>query len=274
MAAYTSIPPSGYRPPTPEFGSIGGMAQSPYQMPEYSQLGNRPNNKDEEELRRIYEMYLPNANAGLRQIPALTSGATPEGYDQRISDIIGMDSTQSAIGEQQRSLSQALASQGMRRSGYGAKSAAQIPGQVAQSIEGQMTGRSQSLFGVGEGAIGQQNEALSAMLQASDNKKFASDQRSAQRRSQNTQMAGMAIGLLALSDERLKDNIEPAGYLGKIPLIKWTWNKIANSMGYHGEAKGVSAQRMLEIIPDAVVVGPHGYLMIDYSIIESVGGAA
>lgn len=266
-----------YSPP-PNLGGIlqgGNQPQQPvgpYQMPDLSAFGNIPGGAEAQRFAQIYEMYQPMANAGLRQIPTLTAGATPEGYNQRIGDILGMESTQNMIGEQQRSLSQALASQGMRRSGYGAKSAADIPQQVAQSIEGQMMGRSQSLFGVGEGAIGQQNDALSAMQYAIDGKEAAANQRSAQRRSQNTQLAGLAIGLLALSDIRLKTDIEKVGELNGQNIYEWEWNETANKKGLFGKAVGLIAQEVQRIMPAAVHVRPDGYLMVDYRM--ALGGAA
>lgn len=260
-----------YSPP-PNLGGIlqgGNQPQQPvgpYQMPNLSSFGNMPGGGDAARFAQIYDMYQPISNAGLRQIPALTQGATPEGYNQRIGDILGMESTQNMIGEQQRSLSQALASQGMRRSGYGAKSAADIPQQVAQSIEGQMMGRSQSLFGVGEGAIGQQNAALSAMQQAIDGNQAASDQRSSQRRSRNTQVAGMALGLLAMSDVRLKTDIEKIGELNGQNIYEWKWNETANKKGLFGKAIGVIAQEVQKLMPQAIHKTNDGFLMVDYKM--------
>ncbi len=265
-----------YSPPP----NLGGLLQGgnqpqqpvgPYQMPNLSAFGNMPGGAEAQRFAQIYEMYQPMANAGLRQIPSLTAGATPEGYNQRIGDILGMESTQNMIGEQQRSLSQALASQGMRRSGYGAKSAADIPQQVAQSIEGQMMGRSQSLFGVGEGAIGQQNDALSAMQYGIDGKEAAANQRSAQRRSQNQQLAGLAVGLLALSDIRLKTDIEKVGELNGHNIYEWEWNGKGNEKGLFGKAMGVIAQEVQRIMPKAIHKTADGYLMVDYRM--ALGGA-
>lgn len=253
----------------PDFLTGVSQTQSgaaPYQLPGLSEFGNSPSSAWQ--FNHAYGMYAPIANAGLRQLPNLTAGATPEGYNERIGQILGMDSTQRVIGDQQRQLKSALASSGMRRSGYGARAAADIPQQVAQALEGQMMGRSQSLFGVGQGALGQQNEALMQMQDALAGDEAAGDARSDARRQRNQGYASTAIGLMAMfSDERLKTDIVPEGEKDGIPLISWTWNEEANKKGLFGRALGVSAQKVREIMPKAVKSGEDGYLRVDYGML-------
>lgn len=256
----------------PDFLSGVSQTQSgaPYQLPGLDSLGTQSGSAWD--FARSYQMYMPVANAGLAQIPALTGGATDSGYNDRIGQILGMDSTQRLIGDQQRQLKSSLASAGMRRSGYGARAAADIPQQVAQALEGQMTGRSQSLFGVGQGALGQQNQALDQMHSALMGEEMAADARSDARRSRNQQLASTALGLVAMfSDERLKRDIKPEGEKDGIPLISWTWNEEANKKGLFGRALGVSAQKIKEIRPDVVSAGEDGYLRVNYA---SLFGAA
>lgn len=256
----------------PDFLTGVSQTQSgaPYQLPDFESFGPQPGSAWQ--FAHNYQMFAPIANAGLRQLPNLTAGATPQGYNDRIGQILGMDSTQRIIGDQQRQLKSSLASSGMRRSGYGARAAADIPQEVAQAIEGQMMGRSQSLFGVGQGALGQQNDALMQMQYALDGDQAAADARSDARRSRNAQAASTAIGLIAMfSDERLKEDIRPEGEKDGIPLISWTWNKEANKKGLFGRALGVSAQKVKEIMPSAVKSGDDGYLLVDYQML--FGGA-
>lgn len=253
------------------FGGTQPQTQAgPFQLPGIDSLGTPSGSAWE--FARNYQMYMPIANAGLAQIPALTGGATDTGYNDRLGQILGMESTQRLIGDQQRQLKSSLASSGMRRSGYGARAAADIPQEVAQALEGQMTGRSQSLFGVGQGALGQQNQALEQMRSALMGEEMASDARSDARRSQNAQYAQAAIGLaMMFSDERLKRDIKPEGEKDGIPLISWTWNEEANKKGLFGRALGVSAQKIKEIRPDVVSAGEDGYLRVNYA---SLFGAA
>lgn len=68
--------------------------------------------------------------------------------------------------------------------------------------------------------------------------------------------------LMALSDERLKDDLT---YLGRHPLgvtrYQWRWR---DGSGY---GRGVIAQDVAEVMPEAVHVGPDGWLRVDYAMI-------
>jgi len=72
---------------------------------------------------------------------------------------------------------------------------------------------------------------------------------------------GGAIGGL-FSDIRLKKNIKKvADY-----TYTWDWNDKAKEIGADIYPNtGVIAQEIMEIVPDAVFKGEHGYLMVDYS---------
>jgi hypothetical protein len=67
------------------------------------------------------------------------------------------------------------------------------------------------------------------------------------------------------SDVRLKTNITPAEKVGDIQYYNWDWNEEAKSLGVNDSTHGVLAQEMLTQRPEAVLVGDHGYLMVDYS---------
>jgi len=64
------------------------------------------------------------------------------------------------------------------------------------------------------------------------------------------------------SDVRLKKNIQRIGKY----TYTWEWNKKAEEIGANVyPTTGVIAQEIMEITPEAVFKGDHGYLMVDYS---------
>lgn len=79
--------------------------------------------------------------------------------------------------------------------------------------------------------------------------------------------AGSAAIAGIFSDIRLKTNITKVGSLANgLGLYEWDWNDEGLRVGAGSHpTTGVLAQEALEIVPDAVSVGTHGYYMIDYS---------
>jgi len=64
------------------------------------------------------------------------------------------------------------------------------------------------------------------------------------------------------SDIRLKNNVTPIGN----GLYSWEWNDKAKEIGADAyPTTGVIAQEIMEVYPEAVFEGKHGYLMVDYS---------
>ena len=78
-------------------------------------------------------------------------------------------------------------------------------------------------------------------------------------------LGGWLGGTVSTSDVRLKRNITPAEKVGDIQYYNWDWTEGAKAMGVNDPTHGVLAQEMLTQRPEAVVVGDHGYLMVDYS---------
>lgn len=77
-----------------------------------------------------------------------------------------------------------------------------------------------------------------------------------------TVAAGIAA-LFRMSDIRLKTNIQRIGKTARgNNLYTWDWNDIGAAIAGDQIGFGVIAQ---EVSQDAVAVGPHGYLMVDYS---------
>lgn len=80
-------------------------------------------------------------------------------------------------------------------------------------------------------------------------------------------MLGLAdLGIQAwgmFSDRRLKWDIEYIGDENGLRKYKWVWNKLANTLGLHGESHGVMADEVEEINPGAVSI-QDGYLVVNY----------
>ena len=80
-----------------------------------------------------------------------------------------------------------------------------------------------------------------------------------------------AAGIGALSDARLKENIEHVEQIDGINMYTWDWKDAALSspMSY-----GVIAQEVAETHPEAVMTGDHGYMVVDYSKLGRAGEVA
>ena len=67
------------------------------------------------------------------------------------------------------------------------------------------------------------------------------------------------------SDARMKENIQPYDVHKGIQFYTWDWNDEAKAIGWDQYPTfGVIAQEVQKTHPDAVVEGPHGYLMVNY----------
>lgn len=75
-----------------------------------------------------------------------------------------------------------------------------------------------------------------------------------------------SLGVMAFSDERLKDNIKPTGYENGIPTYKWDWNDKARKLGLSGSGYGTLSKVVKEIMPEAVS-SKDGYDQVNYSLI-------
>ena len=79
-----------------------------------------------------------------------------------------------------------------------------------------------------------------------------------------SQAAGGIGTLLAMfSDERLKENIKPAGTFGKHNLYRWDWNEEGQRLTGQKSGSGVMAQEAMKV--DPLAVGKmDGYLYVNY----------
>ena len=78
---------------------------------------------------------------------------------------------------------------------------------------------------------------------------------------------GAGLGIYALSDMALKDNIQKIGQTkGGNNWYSWTWNDKAEKLGLSGESSGVIAQEIQKVRPEAVKE-VDGYLAVNYSMV-------
>lgn len=85
--------------------------------------------------------------------------------------------------------------------------------------------------------------------------------------------AGATLGAAALSDRRLKTDIERIG-THKLGIGLYRWRYITNPPEYLKDmanwgtyAFGVMAQELIDVMPSAVITLPNGYMAVDYSMI-------
>lgn len=70
---------------------------------------------------------------------------------------------------------------------------------------------------------------------------------------------GIGGAAMAFSDNRLKDNVKKVGSKNGLNIYEF------NYKGSPNKYKGVMAQEVLEVMPDAVTKHDNGYLMVDYN---------
>lgn len=82
-------------------------------------------------------------------------------------------------------------------------------------------------------------------------------------------------GIAALSDRRLKKNIQHLATENGVRYYRWEWTDEAKRIGADDTPPmGVIAQELMETHPHLVMEGPHGYLQVDYSGLQIEQGVA
>lgn len=83
-------------------------------------------------------------------------------------------------------------------------------------------------------------------------------------------MGNLLLGAAAISDERLKINIESIGRTEHpcIDRMRWEWGDNAKALGKEGMEEGFIAQDIEKVWPDLVVTGEDGYKRINKGMIE------
>ena len=80
--------------------------------------------------------------------------------------------------------------------------------------------------------------------------------------------------MMKMSDIKLKKGLKTIGKLDNgIKIYSWKWNDVADDMGCSDDSytKGVIAQEVQEIVPDAVMQDASGFLMVNYAHPELKG---
>jgi len=81
---------------------------------------------------------------------------------------------------------------------------------------------------------------------------------------------GGMLGAAAISDKRLKENINLIKHTSHpfIPYYEWEWNGEAERLGKSGKERGYLAQDVEQVWPDLVVTGEDGYKRIHKELVE------
>jgi len=235
---------------TGSLGRLGDLAQqgvNPYQLKTDRQLLSGI------ETSPLYQSIMSGLQAGEESIlrnQAMTGGFRSGGTQQNLARL-GRDTQNQALlsafgNRQQRDMQQAGLNQQAFQNQLGLESTIMgLPSQVG-NIAGLTSGIGQTL------AQGQ----LAA----------------AQSRIQGQQAAGqnaLNIGTSLLgffSDRRLKDNIQKVGTENGYNIYTWEWNNKAKSLGLEGSGKGVIADEVKKVKPEAVK-RHQGFDTVDYELI-------
>lgn len=156
--------------------------------------------------------------------------------------------------------------------------------QQALGEQGQLLGFAGSMLGAGQGISDMERQLLAAGVDAETARAAAAygagnlaispynaAAQAAQKKSSGL-MGLIGSGLQAYattqtSDIRLKENIKQVGVLANgLGVYTWDWNDTGKTVDMPiGVGKGVIAQEVLKVLPDAVIEHKNGYLMVDYS---------
>jgi hypothetical protein len=170
---------------------------------------------------------------------------------------------------QQQTLAQLAA--GSRQQAFGEQQ--QLGQMAAQALQSGMgiSGLEQSLMGMGLNAEQARAAASLGAMQAELAPYATKAQMEQQQQESTAGFFGDLVGAGATayaSDARLKTNIE---YVDSLPngikLYTWDWIDDKN----YGPTYGVIAQEVAEVIPEAVLQHPEGYLIVNYSHPELQG---
>jgi len=145
---------------------------------------------------------------------------------------------------------------------------------LAQGVDAE-TARAAAAYGAGNLAISPYNAAASAAQKKSSGLMglLGSGLQAFAMMNPATAAVGgagaMAGGLsqYGVSDIRLKENIKQVDVLANgLGVYTWDWNDTGKTVDMPiGVGKGVIAQEVLKVLPDAVIEHKNGYLMVDYS---------
>jgi hypothetical protein len=189
----------------------------------------------------------------------------------------GVTQVQQEYSKANTQLQEQLAQRGISNSGIAAAAATSLTQQLANATtEARITApekvnqQKMSFLGLG---LGQGAQMLGTIANVSNNgasnatnSANSSLNNSTSLSQSNSNTMGTLIGMGMASDIALKDNLVVSHTLNGVTFYTWTWNSIANNLGYVGKSFGVIAQEVAKIIPDCIYV-QNGYLAVDYSVV-------
>lgn len=240
---------------TGSLGRLGALAQqgvNPYQLQTEQQL------LTDIQSSPLYQSIMSGLQTGEESIlrnQAATGGFRSGGTQQNLARL-GRDTQNQALmaafgNRQQRDMQQAGLNQQAFQNQLGLESTIMgLPSQVG-NIAGLTSGIGQTLA---QGQIG----AAQNRLQGS------------QANRQNL-MNLASLGLTAFSDRRLKNNIKKVGTENGFNVYTWDWNEKAKSLGLEGSGKGVIADEVKQVKPEAVK-RHQGFDTVDYELIGVKNG--
>lgn len=188
------------------------------------------------EARKVIDPFRTTGQVGFQNFAA---GATPQGLEANLNEILGGDLFSMLVGERRNEVQGSLAAGGLTRSGEAIESAAEIPTDIALFLEQLLSGRQERLGGTGFGAaediagletnVGAAGASgILGFLQDKRLREIADRQASSAKSAAKTDAFGNIIsaGLgaaLKFSDPRLKENIRKVGEIGPLDLVEWDW---------------------------------------------------
>lgn len=239
---------------TGSLGRLGALAQqgvNPYQLQTEQQL------LKDIKTSPLYQSIMSGLQAGEESVlrnQSMTGGYRSGGTQQNLARL-GRDTANQALltafgNRQQRDMQQAGLNQQAFQNQLGLESTIMgLPSQVG-NIAGLTSGIGQTLA---QGQIG----AAQNRLQGS------------QANTQN--LIDLARLGFTASDRRLKDNIQKVGTENGFNVYTWQWNKKANELGLHGNGRGVIADEVKKVKPEAVKRHA-GFDTVDYEMIGVKNG--
>ena len=137
---------------------------------------------------------------------------------------------------------------------------------ASQGLIGDQKNSIQNLLGMGLNVAGNQGNlrtgqgsAQAAGIVGAANARGA--------RAQGIVDLGVKAGQAYFSDPSLKANIKKVDNKNGFNIYTWTWNKAAEKLGLFGSSRGVMADEVKLIRPDAVIADSSGFMKVNYSAI-------
>jgi hypothetical protein len=255
-----------------------------------------------EQLGITREQFAPFLAAGAGALPELQEGyqpqrgATQEGLEASLAEIMGGEAFGALRGERERSMQGQLAAGGLTRSGRAMEEMAAIPTSLAFDIENMLFGRGreqeisriqglQNLAQTGLSAAGMTGGQGGTMTQQIASQLGGIGQTQAggvtgsaqalasgilggqQAQAQGTQNL-MSLAAMFFSDPRLKKNIKQIGKIGPLDLVEWEWiDELDDSFVRAFPTMGYLSTQVKEFYPEHV--GEFGsYDVINYAAVN------